>query len=128
MPVIIENQGAGRMRGLLQYKEGNEQMDLAGYRLEVSYRKEAAGKAYGLVVATGQDEFLVAGSGVSIHFAARTPGPRHTGILSVDEGRFQNGQWIPGRRMNGDEDAGGWRLQLPGGPPTIQRIRLYRYD
>ncbi len=128
IPVIIENQGAARMRGLLQYKEANEQVDLAGYRLEVSYRKEATSKGYGLVIATGQDEFLVAGSGVSIHFAARTPGPRHTGILSVDEGRFQNGQWIAGRRMNGDEDAGGWRLQLPGGPPSVQWIRLYRYD
>ncbi len=128
MPVIIENQGADRMRGLLQYKEADEQVDLAGYRLEVSYRKEATGKSYGLVIATGQDEFLVAGSGVGIHFAARTPGPRHTRILSVDEGRFKEGKWIPGRRMNGDEDAGGWRLQLPGGPPSIQRIKLYRHD
>ncbi len=128
MPVIIENQGADRMRGLLQYKEDNEQVDLAGYRLEVSYRKEANSKGYGLVIATAQDEFLAAGSGVGIHFAARTPGPRHTRILSVDEGRFQDGKWIPGRRMNGDEDAGGWRLQLPGGPPSIQRIRLYRHD
>ncbi len=80
------------------------------------------------MIATGQDEFLVAGSGLGIHFAARTPGPRHTRILSVDEGRFQDGKWIPGRWMNGDEDAGGWRLQLPGGCPSIQRIRLYRHD
>ena len=78
MPVIIENQGAGRMRGLIHYKDDSEQVDLAGYRLEVSYRSESKGGGYGLVIATGQDEFLVAGSGVSIHFAARTPGPRHT--------------------------------------------------
>jgi hypothetical protein len=128
MPVIIENQGAERMRGLLQYQQDNEQVDLAGYRLDVSYRKEADRKGYGLVIATGQDEFLVAGSGVGIHFAAQTPGARHTRILSVDEGRFKDGKWIPGRRMNGDEDAGGWRLQLPGGSPSIQRIRLYRHD
>jgi hypothetical protein len=118
----------GRMLGLLQYKEESEQAELAGYRLEVSYRKEANSKGYGLVIATGQDEFLVAGSGVSIHFSARTPGPRHTRILSIDEGRFKDGRWIPGRRMNGDEDAGGWRLQLSGGPPSIQRIKLYRHD
>jgi hypothetical protein len=128
MPVIIENQGAGRMLGLLQYKEDGEKVELAGYRLEVSYRKEAGGKGYGLVIATGPDEFLVAGSGVGIHFSARTPGPRHTRVLSVDEGRFQDGRWIPGRRMNGDEDAGGWRLQLPAGSPSIQHIRLYRHD
>ncbi len=78
MPVIIENEGAGRMRGLIHYKDDSEQVDLAGYRLEVSYRGESKGGGYGLVIATGPDEFLVAGSGVSIHFAARTAGPRHT--------------------------------------------------
>lgn len=128
LPAIVENQGADRMRGLLRYKEDSEQVDLAGYRLEVSYRSDGKTGSYGLVIATGPDEFLVAGSGVSIHFAARTPGPRHTRILSVDEGRFKDGKWVPGRRMNGDEDASGWRLQLPGGPPTIQRIKLYRHD
>jgi hypothetical protein len=127
-PVLIENQGRDRMRGLLQYKEDREYVDLAGYRLEVSYRKEADGHAGGLVIATGPDEFLVAGTGVSIHFAARTGGPRHTRILAVDEGRFRDGKWIPGRRMNGDEDAGGWRVQLAAGPPSIQRVKLYRHD
>ncbi len=128
LPMIVENQGKGRMCGLLQYKEDNEKIELAGYRLEVSYRKEASNKGYGLVIATGPDEFLVGGSGVGIHFSARTPGPRHTRILSVEEGRFQDSRWIPGRRMNGDENAGGWRLQLPAGPPNIQRIKLYRHD
>ena len=128
MPVIIRNQGGGRMLGLLQYKEESEKVELAGYLLEISYRKEANSKGYGLVIATGADEFLAAGSGVGIHFSARTPGPRHTRILSVDEGRFQDGRWMAGRRMNGDEDAGGWRLQLPGGPPSMQRIKLYRHD
>jgi hypothetical protein len=128
LPLLIENQGAGRTVGLLQYKEDNQQVDLAGYHLEVSFRKEGDRNGYGLVLAGGPDEFLVAGAGVSIHFSARTPGPRHTGILSVDEGRFRDGRWIPGRRMNGDEDAGGWRLQLPTGAPSIQRIKLYRYD
>jgi len=128
LPVIVQNQGAGRTCGLLQYKQDNEQIDFAGYRLEVSYPKEGKDTGYGLVIATGRDEFLVAGSGVGIHFSARTPGPRHTRILQVDEGRFQDGKWIPGRRMNGDEDAGGWRLQLSAGAPGIQRIKLYRHD
>jgi beta-galactosidase GanA len=128
MPVIVENEGAGRMRGLIHYKDDSEQVDLAGYRLEVSYRGEGKGGGYGLVIATGPDEFLVAGSGVSIHFAARTAGPRHTRILWVEEGRFKEGRWVPGRRMNGDENGGGWRLQLLGGLPSVQRIRLYRHD
>ncbi len=128
LPVIVANQGADRMRGLLRYKEDSEQVDLAGYRMEVSYPSDSKAGGYGLVIATGTDEFLVAGSGLGIHFSAQTPGPRHTRILSVDEGRFRDGRWVPGRRMNGDEDAGGWRLQLPAGAPSIQRIKLYRHD
>jgi hypothetical protein len=39
-----------------------------------------------------------------------------------------NGKWIPGRRMNGDENNGGYKLRLPPGKPGIQKIKLYRHD
>ncbi|MBV9469870.1 MAG: DUF5597 domain-containing protein, partial [Abitibacteriaceae bacterium] len=130
LPLIAQHQGQDQMIGLLHDKDKTQKVKLAGYNLEVGFdtegKPEPAG--YGLVIATGPDEFLVAGSGISIHFSAFTPGPRNTRILAIDEGRFKDGRWIPGRRMNGDENAGGWRLQLPAGPPSIQRIQLYRHD
>jgi len=110
--------------------------------LEIDYQKDKAGNpAYGLVINLGPDEFLVAGSGLSIHFGARAAGPRYTRILSIDElwydgprapGSFSSTAktrgLTPGRRINGDENGGGWQLILPPGKPGIQQIKLYRHD
>jgi beta-galactosidase GanA len=82
--------------------------------------------AGGLVIATGADEFLFAGIGVTVTFAATEPGWQ-TGILSVEEGRFVNGRWQNVRWLNGDETHQGRHLRLVPGRLSIQRIKLYRY-
>jgi hypothetical protein len=116
---MAQVQGSGKMIVLADQREGTRTSDLAGYRLEVSPGggRGGSGSSFAIVIASGADEFLVAGTGLGIHFSVRTPGPRQTGILASDEGRFQEGKWVPGRRLNGDENAGGWKLQLPGGGP-----------
>jgi beta-galactosidase GanA len=76
-------------------------------------------------MATGPDEFVFAGTGLTITF--ETGLATEVGILSVEEGRFVNGQWQPGRRLNGDQTHQGRHLRLPTGKFGIQRIKLYRY-
>jgi beta-galactosidase GanA len=82
--------------------------------------------AGGLVIATGPDEFLFAGIGVTVTFAATQPGVQ-AGILSVEEGRFVNGAWQNVRWLNGDQTHQGRHLRLEPGRMSIQRIKLYRY-
>lgn len=78
------------------------------------------------MIATGPDEFLFAGIGVTVTFAAGEPGWQ-TGILSVEEGRFVNGRWRNVRWLNGDETHQGRHLRLVPGRIAIQCIKLYRY-
>lgn len=77
-----------------------------------------------LIVQIAKDEFLVAGTGVVCTFASASNG-QVVNIESVDEGRFLNGQWKPGRRLNGDEDHQGRHLRIPEVQWDIQRIKLY---
>jgi len=49
-------------------------------------------------------------------------------ILSVEEGRFKDGQWLPGRRLNGDETSANDHVRLMPGTLSIQRVKLYRRD
>ena len=133
------------MAGLLREHPDNrqpQQIRLNGYTLNVAFERSsppsladgatagAAGAATspagGLVIATAPDEFLFAGIGVTVTFAAAEPGWQ-TGILSVEEGRFANGQWRNGRWLNGDETHQGRHLRLVPGRMSIQRIKLYRY-
>jgi hypothetical protein len=77
----------------------------------------------GIIVNTAADEFLFIGSG-SLSFAADSPGPSQVAVGSRDEGRYEKGKWIPGRRLNGDESGRG----LPAGSIGMLKIKLYRYE
>jgi beta-galactosidase GanA len=82
--------------------------------------------AGGLVIATGPDEFLFAGIGVTVTFATAEPGMQ-AGILTVEEGRFVDRRWVNVRWLNGDQTHPGRHLRLEPGRMSIQRIKLYRY-
>lgn len=92
------------------------------------------------MIATGPDEFLVAGSELQVAFATDPLTNETVGLGTVEEGRFENGKWVPGRRLNGDEvmlsydvplmtaaRQTGTGLRFPGATPTLQRVKLYRY-
>jgi hypothetical protein len=139
-PLIVEHQGKGTMAGLL--REGAEpqrvpqQVRLGGYILNVTYERPSPSAqgaqisevpAGGLVIATGPDEFVVAGMGLVVTFEADTPGAPLVGIMSAQEGKYVNGQWTPGRWLNGDQTHQGRHVRLPAGRFDIQRVKLYRY-
>jgi beta-galactosidase GanA len=76
------------------------------------------------VIQLGPDEFLVAGSDVRLVFGLAAPRPgENSQFLHVEEGTFQNGQWVMTRRWNGDQTDYGLNL----GEPTLLRVRLGTY-
>ena len=130
-PVILEHQGQGKMAGFLSESTEQrvpQQIRLGGYTLNVTYERPTAESiSGGLAIAIAPDEFIFAGTGLVVTFEANTPGPPQTGILSAQEGKYSNGQWQPGRWLNGDQTHQGRHLRLPGNRFDIQRIKLYRY-
>ena len=130
------------MAGILQQKaeEKGTEIELGGYRAHIQYtgRNSTVSKfAFGLIINTGPDEFLLAGNYFSVHFSAASPGPQQAEIAQVWEGRYENGRWIPGRCLNGDETAANWQAKLPPNMsdtyadpdvPRILRVLLYRHD
>ena len=81
-----------------------------------------------IVIQTGELEFVVAGIGTTIVFEPGEEGDGEIGILSCDEGGFdERGEWVTHRRLNGDETHQGRHVRLVPGSFTIQRVALYRY-
>jgi hypothetical protein len=80
----------------------------------------------GLLLSTAPDELIVAGTGLTITFAANVPGKR-AGILSAEEGRFVERRWENVRWLNGDETHQGRHVRLEPGRFSVQRVRLYLY-
>ena len=136
--IILENQGKGKMTGiLLDHNKKQEEIVLGGYRLIVKHdftlgwspgaKNETWPLSGVIIINTAPDEFYVAGSGIVINFKITEDDNSKTGILMIDEGEFENGQWMPGRRMNGDQSHQGRHLRIPEGRYSIQRIKLYTY-
>lgn len=131
-PIILDNQGMGTMRGMLTDAKSPVQLfELGEYKIEARFsgggRSSAGG---GLIIQTGQQEYIAAGKDLDIFFIPKNDSLR-IAVDAVDEGLFEGEKWIPERRLNGDEvHASTWSgtgLKLPGGKISIQKISLYRY-
>jgi hypothetical protein len=152
-PLIMQHQGKGTMSAvLLEPKDPPQKIQLGNYTLQCAFLRPFAEKPGGplpemptlggaIFIATGPNEYIAAGFGVSVTFSPNTPGPPLVGLDTVEEGSFVNGRWVPGRRLAGDDTFEGDCLELrwpPGGVVSafqsrartgegIQRFTLYRY-
>jgi len=131
-PIILQHEGRGEMAGFLLDKDHPQTtVELKGYRLDVSidqiFETEAK-TGYGFVIALGRDEFLGAGRGFRVSFGLKGTGSTRLGIASIDEGTFSDGAWIPGRRLNGDENDQGRFWRFAPHRINIEKAVLYRYE
>ncbi|MDP5044190.1 MAG: DUF5597 domain-containing protein, partial [Leeuwenhoekiella sp.] len=76
---------------------------------------------------TGAHEFYIAGNGIYVTFKNLKNPDLHVGILKVDEGVFENGNWKIIRHLNGDQTHQGRHLRIFKEDYKIQRLELYNY-
>lgn len=145
-PLILEHQGSGRIHAAsLTEGDDAESFVIGDHQIEVDFlshwrRDIQPERAYAMVIAIGADEYIVSGSGAQVIFTSATSEDQTIGLARVEEGRFEDGEWLRGRILSGDEimisydmadmaaqRRTGTALKFQEGPPTIQRVRLYRY-
>ena len=169
-PLVLEHQTKGTIAGAWLNKDNpNTEIKLGGYTLHVALwgwgsrsvsdvpighgsttlktldvTPDVTG--YGIFMATGPDEFLMAGDNVQIIFSPDTPGPEFVGLAEQEAGRFENGKWVHIRYLAGDdstlrrdfanavaEGQSGFGVRLFAQPHlsfaerAIQRVKVYRY-
>jgi hypothetical protein len=142
MPQLAEWQAAGQMRAILVV-DGEEAKPLSFGGYKISLMKSGRGpdgptapppspfgpptddkRPFAIVVNTAPDEFLFIGANGAPKFETDSPGPAKVAISSKEEGRYEEGQWVRARRLNGDE-AG---LGLPDTRIGLMKIRLVRFE
>jgi hypothetical protein len=133
-PMILEKQQTATVTAALI--EGDAQrsarLRLGDYTATITRAGGAtASRLAAMFLQTGPNEFIVVGSGdAQITFSTDQPGLPIVGIESIDEEFFESGVWVPGRRLNGDENSQGQALKLHAtdlAQGRIYRVRLYRY-
>lgn len=135
-PMILEKQSTGELNALLMEGEAQRsaRLPLGDYTANMTRTGTASGagaRVAAMFLQTGPNEFTVLGSGdAQITFTSDKPGPPVVGIESIDEQFFENGHWVTGRRLNGDENSQGQSLRLNAtdlSQGKAYRVRLYRY-
>jgi beta-galactosidase GanA len=141
-PIILANQGLDRMSAFRPavledgtVRDAPVTETIGNYRFTVSFvdtqsppAEQAVTNHGALIARVGPEEYLIAGQGVIVTFAAADDQSASVGIESDWEGRFDdNGVWVAGRLLNGDQTHQGRHVRLAPDELQIQRVRLYRY-
>jgi hypothetical protein len=137
-PLITEHQGKGTMSAvLLGPDDPPQKVPLGNYTLNVTYARPRVAAAAAaspqqtlpssgaIFIATGPDEYYMAGNSVNVTFSPNTPGPGQAGLGIVEEGKFVKGSWVPGCLLAGDDTGEGQNISLRN--TAIQRVVLYRF-
>ncbi len=150
LPQLAEWQAAGRVAGILAIDgEKSDSVSLGGYKITLAKSRvmgapaaataqelpgnvTAASRAmqndlrpFALVVNTAPDEFLFIGANGDPVFAVDSPGLPRVAISAKDEGRYENGKWVRGRRINGDEV---FQPALPAARIGLLKVHLFRFE
>jgi beta-galactosidase GanA len=131
-PMLLDAQSKGEVHGFVLDKSRPEALFvMQGYEVQVSLDEifgNHAEDGYGMILATGPDAFLGIGKGFRVKFTPRDPSTKRVGIGTIDEGRFENGTWIAGRRLNGDENDQGEYWRFDPRALRTEKVTLYRFD
>lgn len=138
MPMLAEAYGTDRLQAVSAETDpaipgpgGNPfaaippTMSFGGFRLSVRFQSPMNPRNDGacLCLKISDSECWVVGSACGLTFTSADPAKPNLDLLRVEEGRFEAGAWIPGRRLNGDETAS---LSLEG--PAVLHIKFFTYD
>jgi hypothetical protein len=134
---LIAAQAQNRTRGLVLHATSarpTQTVDLGGYLFEAGLARTWPARALAsengamVVIETAPDEFLIAGSGLTVTIA-RDPDEdnRVAGIASIEQVAKVNGSWMTERRLNGDQSNQGRQLQMDAHAMQVYRVKLYSY-
>ncbi|MBQ7072267.1 MAG: DUF5597 domain-containing protein [Bacteroidales bacterium] len=102
---ILTARSSVRNQRAINYGQGAAQMARENAQLAAASQQQAQSGA--LILQTSPDEFYIVGINVSFSFASKKAGGPRILTDAIEEGTFVDGKWVPGRRLNGDENRVG---------------------
>jgi Domain of unknown function (DUF5597)/Glycosyl hydrolases family 35 len=127
LPLIAHNEYTGHLYPVLQglangedWKESIRMSDRLAANIEFTATFDPAkGRAGGMLIKLAEDDFIVMGTGFNVTFREMQGPLRNAEVLSIEEGTFDGQQWVPSRRLNGDE----FHVSLPD-QSKVLRVRI----
>ena len=136
MPLITKAQVENKLNAFMELDASTSKpFVLGGYKFTPKYEQKKSPEitGYGMVIQTGEDEFIIAGNAFELDFRSADEDKPYVEMLTKEEGEFVDGEWIGNRVLNGDE----YSLKFPAKPfglieniqageISVHKIKLFR--
>lgn len=136
-PLILSKQGNNEIKAAVVDSAPNiESVTLGNYTFKIKHeyswpyavKQKGETPRFGcMIIMLTPEEFLVVGKGVVLTFEDNIMKTMKVGILSVEEGKYESGKWVPGRKLNGDDTHQGRHIHIDGNSFGMRKIKLYSY-
>ena len=127
MPLVTQAQAEGRVAGFYQQDENDHSVfTLGGLRVHATtahVHSESGVPGGGMILVLADDEYLAVGRNYYIEFSTPGADVPDVELISVDEGTIDDGQFVPVRRLNGDETLHGRAVGLRD-RLTVCRVKI----
>ena len=131
-PLLLEHQASGDVHGfVLEKAHPSVDFVMNGYTVHVRLDEifgHGTENGFGLILTDGKDQFLGLGKGFRVSFSPQDADGLKVGIAAVDQGSFEQGKWVPGRRLNGDENDQGNAWRFDSRHMSAEKVTLYRFE
>jgi beta-galactosidase GanA len=126
-PLYLKYRGTEHLQACVRHGEHDFSAFLRfqNYNLSVSYGPRMTAKPMGAayVIELEENKFLLVGLNCTLNFQVKPGVNKKVEMLRFEEGTLRNGQWRPGRVLNGDEKM----MVRFGDMPTAMMVELYQY-
>ncbi|HYX09387.1 MAG TPA: DUF5597 domain-containing protein [Bacteroidales bacterium] len=136
MPLITKAQLENKVNAFMELDASTAKpFIMGGYKFTPDFdqKKSPAITGYGMVIQTGEDEFIIAGNAFNLKFQSTDENKPYAEMLIKEEGDFVDGKWVGRRVLNGDE----YSLKFPAKPfglienivpgeVSVHKVRLFR--
>lgn len=126
-PLMLKYRGTEHVQSYVRKSEVDygAYFQFENYDLSIAYgpRMTAKPLAAGIVYELEKNKFLMVGLNSTLSFRPKAGENVKVEMLRLEEGTILNGEWKPGRLLNGDE-----KMSLNfGDTPTCLYVELYKY-
>ncbi|MGO4374770.1 DUF5597 domain-containing protein, partial [Paenibacillus sp. MCAF20] len=125
MPLLTEKYGTSDLQAAIVERPERDMLMFGEFGFKVLMNMPLLTRKDGvcLVLKRAADEFYIIANGCAVFPFSANPAMPNVDILSLEEGRFEQGNWQMTRRLNGDEVA-----IMRYEKPTLLKIKLFGYQ
>lgn len=125
MPYLTEKYGTANLQAASGETGPMAAFRMGSYQINAIFESPLMRRRDGacLALRVSEDTFFLLVYAASVQFQSADPERPSLDILALEEGSFENGTWVRGRRLNGDEAV------LTNYPkPTLLKVKLFAYE